>query len=338
MSPLLRRAVRLGSVDVALCTDQPAVLDYLADFYTITDSPVDGTAWTVEARLGPGTGMRRNPWGVHYHADVGDRVLFLRADSALELAMTARKALREALVEHCERHRYVMLHASAFTTDRRTVLVVGDKGSGKTTLALKATLDHGFRYLSNDHLILYPEPGSACESDRLVVTSLPTPIPLKIGTYLDLEGRLPAPWDYEGLDINAFRTMPPAERYRHDRRVLYTYRRLGQDNPIRVPLGSADNGPDVVVVLAHYAESSQPVGQPLPVADPDAALGPHVRFDWVFNPALNTQHLPRPQRDHDTYVADARRLLTALTRRATIVSWAHRGDPQLLLGRLGTRP
>jgi hypothetical protein len=335
VNPMYRRTIRLGPVDAALRTDEPAVLDYLSDFYTITDRPVDSNAWIVDARVGSAVEMQRNSWGVRYRADRAGRILFLRADSSLELAMSARKALRETLVEHCEAHRYVMLHASAFADDHRVVLVLGDKGSGKTTLALKATLDGGFRYVSNDHLILYAETGSAEKSDRLAITSLPTPIPLKVGTYLDLEDRLPMPWDNENLDVDAFRAMPITERYRHDRRLLYTYRRLRQENPVRVPLGPADGGPKVAVVLARYTEPGHPVDPPRPVADPVAALWPHVRFDWVFDPALNTQHLPRTQRDRDAYAADAQRLLAALVDRATVVSWEHGGDPQPLLDHLG---
>jgi hypothetical protein len=334
---LLLRRVHLGPVAVALCTDEPVVLRYLSDFYTISDDAADDAVWTVDARLGSGAGMRRNPWGVAFDGHELNRVLCLRAGSALDLAMTTRKALREALVEYCERHRYVMLHASAFADEHRVVLVVGDKGSGKTTLALRAFLHHGCQYVSNDHLILYPEPGAGSESDRLVITSLPTPIPLKVGTYLDLERRLPPPWDDEGLDIARFWAMPAAERYRHDQRLLFTYPRLGQTNPIRVTLGLAGGGPRVVVVLARYAEPGAPVGALSPVGDPQAALWPHVREDWPFDSTLNTQHLPRAQRDRVAYTADARRLLGALADRAPVVTWAHHGDPRRLLDQLRAR-
>ncbi len=191
----ITRRVRLGLVEVALRTDEPGLLDYLADFYTITDEAVDGAAWTVDARLGDEAGMHRNPWGVAFDADEREKVLRVRAESVLALAMTTRKALREGLVQYCEQRRYVMLHASAFADDHRVVLVVGRKGSGKTTLALKAALSHDCHYLSNDHAMIYLEPGSDPQSHRLAITSLPTPIPLKIGTYLDLEDSLPSPWE-----------------------------------------------------------------------------------------------------------------------------------------------
>src|SRR5262245_11858310 len=75
-----------------------------------------------------------------------------------------------------------MLHASAVVNDERVIIVVGDKGSGKTTLGLKAALLHGMRYLSNDHLIVFGDANAeqaAPLASRLILTALPTPIPLK---------------------------------------------------------------------------------------------------------------------------------------------------------------
>ena len=42
-----------------------------------------------------------------------------------------------------------MLHASAVADDERVIVVVGDKGSGKTTLALNAALTRGYRTTSS---------------------------------------------------------------------------------------------------------------------------------------------------------------------------------------------
>jgi len=43
-----------------------------------------------------------------------------------------------------------------------------------------------------------------------VVTSLPTPIPVKVGTYFDYADRLGEPWENEGVDLDEFRRMPPS--------------------------------------------------------------------------------------------------------------------------------
>lgn len=329
-----RVSYALGPVTVELHTDQAEVTDYLDDFYQSTEA-ASGPAWVVDARVGAAPGMSRNRYGVAYAADPAVREVVVRAPDPLNLAMTTRKAIREALVEFCERRRYTMLHASAVADTRRVLVVVGDKGSGKTTLALRGALVHGLRYVSNDHLIIYPDaaagPGASQVADRLVLTSLPTPIPVKVGTYLDLEHLLPAPWDTEDIDLTEYRRMPRSEWYRHDVRVLYTYRRLAQPNPVVVPLCAQAEGPRVTVVLARYRGGGEPAGAPVPAADPVAALMEHVRLDWMFDPVLNQRHLPRRERDLSGYTADARRLVAALADRSDVFTWAHDGDPAPLL-------
>jgi hypothetical protein len=206
----------------------------------------------------------------------------------------------------------------------RTFVFVGDKGSGKTTLALKAAIGHRMRYLSNDHLIVYRN-----GVGNLTLTSLPTFIPLKIGTFLDLEGHLPEPWDSEGLDVDAHRRLPRAETYALDRRVLYTYRRLGQESPIAVDIGRDELQTSTLVVLVSYSSSG--ASDPQLVSDPVRELLAHVRTDWMFDPGLNQHHLPRGERGPDEYAADARRIVAALAGQATVVRWAHCGDPALIL-------
>ncbi|MGH8881985.1 MAG: hypothetical protein ACRD0P_32325, partial [Stackebrandtia sp.] len=289
----------LGPVTVELNTDVPEVVDYLAEFYSMATGSARPPDWVVDARVAAAPGMRRNPYGVAYAADPSVREIVVRASDPDNLAISTRKTVRETLVGFYESRRYTMLHASAVAGPGRVIIVVGDKGSGKTTLALRGALEHGLSYLSNDHLIVYPDAVSSNGDDaaRLVLTSLPTPIPVKVGTYLDLEHLLPEPWDSECLDLASYRRMTPAERYRHDVRVLYTYRRFGQDNPVTVQLRSASHGPRVTVVLARYAGDSEPVGPPIPVANPVAALMEHVRLDWMFDPMLNQRHIPRQERD-----------------------------------------
>jgi hypothetical protein len=323
--------VDLGPVRVAVALDHDGLIDYLRDFYPLEvhaerDGAVD---WVIETRMGePVPGMALTPWGVGYRADPDTRRALICSTNAGDLAVTTRKAIREVLLEYCEAHRYTMLHASAVADDERVVVVVGDKGSGKTTLALNAALTSGYRYLSNDHLIVYRT------GEGLVVTSLPTPIPVKVGTYFDYADRLGQPWEDEGVDLDEFRRMPPRQRYGHDRRLLYTYRGLGQTNPLHTRLV----GRQVVVVLASYAPDGQPASAPVAVEDPVAALWPHVRFDWVFDPALNTHHLPRDERDRDTYARDAADRLTELAATSWVVAWRHRGELAPLLDALADQP
>lgn len=321
----------LGSVRVAVTTDRDGLIEYLRDFYPLDVYPErDGAVvWSIEALLDePEPRMALTPWRVGYRADRNSRRATICSTNPRDLAITVRKTIREVLLDYCEAHRYTMLHASAVADDERVIVVVGDKGSGKTTLALNAVLTRGYRFLSNDHFIFYRS------GEGLMVTSLPTPIPVKVGTYFDYADRLGEPWENEGVDLDAFRRMPPRLRYSQDRRLLYTYHGLGQVNPLHTRL----DGRQVLVVLARYAPVGEPAGASAPVADPVGALWPHVRFDWVFDPALNTHHLPRPERGRDAYAQDAADRLAELTATARVVRWRHRGELAPLLDALVAQP
>ncbi|WP_194835948.1 hypothetical protein [Nocardia sp. XZ_19_369] len=322
------RTCHLGLVQVNLITNSQAVLDVLGEFYQMvceTDPPLP--SWTVEAMVAPLTSdMAVNHWGVGYLAQPQSQRIQLHATDPRHLAITARKTVREVLIDYCEQRHYIMLHASAVADDDRVIVIVGDKGSGKTTIALKSVLSHGMRYLSNDHLIVYSDMGTS--RPTLKLTSLPTPIPLKIGTYLDLECQLPRPWDVEGLEIDAYRSKDRKDVYGIDRRVLYTFRGLGQQNPVEFDLGDSGTDPSVLVVLAGYASGGTGRAE---IADPVSALMPHVRTDWMFDRNLNQRYLPRCERGVHEYRADAHRLVRKLAARASVVEWRHRGDPSDLL-------
>jgi hypothetical protein len=89
-----RITYELGPVTVELDTDQPAVGDYLGEFYPASTAVSARPDWIVDARVGPGGEMRRNAYGVAYAADAGVRPVVVRASDPLSLAMTTRKAVR----------------------------------------------------------------------------------------------------------------------------------------------------------------------------------------------------------------------------------------------------
>jgi len=312
----------LGEVRVAVTTDHAPVLTYLSDFYT----QANGRAWwLIDGGLGqPHPPMHIDDYGVGYRADTEQRRLVVRTTDPESLQISVRKAIRAVMVAFCEERGYAMLHASAVHRNNLLIVFVGDKGAGKTTLALDAVLRHGFEFISNDHLVVYPDSGA----DGLVVTSLPTPIPVKIGTYLAMEDVLPAPWNPNGVDIDAFRRLP-ADEVRHlDIRLDYTFARFGQANPVAVRCG-ARWPTTVVVVLPEYAPDGN-AAAPQPGGSEDDLIA-HLRTDWVFNPAYNPRHLPYSQRTVEQFIADGRALIGALCADATMLRWAHAGQVTPLL-------
>jgi len=56
------------------------------------------------------------------------------------------------------RRGHVLLHASAVSRDGQTVALAGPPGAGKSTAALHL-VEHGFRFLSNDRLLVRPDAG-----------------------------------------------------------------------------------------------------------------------------------------------------------------------------------
>lgn len=316
---------RLGDVTVAVCSPVALVRETVAEFYPST-AAADVPQWTVTALGEPApAGMRRTAFGVGVQVDAAMREVMLWSPSAFNLAVTARKVVREVFLAACEQAGYTMVHASAVCTDEQVVVFAADKRGGKTTLALRAVLEHGWRWLSNDHLILLPD-----KNGGLTATSLPTPIPVKAGTLVDLWDRLPAPWDANGFDIQAWRQVPVARRHAADDAAYFTFARFGQPNPVLVPLDSRR----VSVVFPRYAGLDETVAPP-PAVDVAAAaveLGGHVRTDWLADDRLHQRHLPFEHRDAGVFAADGARL----TRRLAELGgggwrYVHRGDPGPLL-------
>jgi hypothetical protein len=317
--------VRLGEMTVAVHAACPTVT-MLSEFYPpATDATA--AAWTVTALTGASPPHAiRNPFGVGVTVDVPAGTVALWSPDATHLAITTRKIVRELFLDACERRRYTMLHASAIYRDDQVVVFAADKRGGKTTLAVRAVLDHGWRWLANDHLIVFSGPAG------LVATSLPSPIPVKVGTLVDLADQLPEPWDRNGVDVDWWRAQPDAVRYASDDAAYFTFARFGQPNPVLVEL--ADRR--VTVVFPRYASSGISRSMPclLPPTMAGAELATHVRTDWIDDPQVHQRQVPLPRRDRDAYVADGTRLATAIGQRAQAMRWAHHGDPTLLLATL----
>lgn len=118
------RTCHLGPVSVGLITNSQTVLDVLDEFYQISETHPPPSGWTVEAMIAPLTpDLTINPWGVGYAATPQDQHIRLHATDPHHLAITARKCIREALIEYCEQRHYIMLHASAVVDDHRVIVM-----------------------------------------------------------------------------------------------------------------------------------------------------------------------------------------------------------------------
>lgn len=321
-------AYRLGPVVVRVECDE-SVASYLDQFYGRERQPAE-YGWTFRCGGGPAPGLavKRNPFGVGVQVDAERRAVHLHAEQPEDLRITLRKLIRAVFVQHCEEKGFTLLHASAVYDDRTLLVLVGDRGAGKTTLALDAVLRHGFTLLSNDHLVLYRD------GERLVLTSVPTVVSVKPGTALSLRGALPPHPGLEELraaDLGAL----GSPRLRRNRHALYfSFGELGQPLLPRLELGPGAPERARWIVFPRFGESA---GTPRPYRTPASAAAALQRFhreEWVYGDDDSPEYLPAPRRDPVRFVEDSRALCRALVEGAPCLRWRHAGDVAPLLERV----
>jgi hypothetical protein len=319
-------AYRLGPVVVRVECDESAA-SYLDQFYDRERHPAED-GWTFRCGDGPVPGLpvRRNPFGVGVQVDAEGRAVHLHAERTKDLRITLRKLIRAVFVQHCEAMGFTLLHASAVYDDRTLLLLVGDRGAGKTTLALDAVLRHGFTLLSNDHLVLYREGG------RLVLTSVPTVVSVKAGTALSMGDALPPHPDREGLEEADLGALGSPRLRRNRRSLYYSFGELGQPRLPRLELGPGTPERARWIVFPRFGGSA---GEPSAYRTPVSAATAVQRFhreQWVYEDDDAPEYLPAPRRDPVRFVADSRVLCHALVEGAVTLRWRHAGDVAPLLG------
>jgi hypothetical protein len=326
--PMLPAAYRLGPVAVRVECDE-SVASYLDQFYEREHQPAED-AWTFRCggAPAPGLAVKRNPFGVGVQVDAERRAVHLRAERPEDLRITLRKLIRAVFLQHCEAKGFTLLHAAAVYDDRTLLVLVGDRGAGKTTLALDAALRHGFTLLSNDHLVVYRE------GERLVLTSVPTVVSVKMGTALSLRGVLPPHPGLEGIEAADLGALG-SPRLRRNRRSLYfSFGELGQPFLPRLELGPGTPPRARWIVFPRFGGSA---GEPAPYRTPISAATAVQRFhreEWVYGDDDGPEYFPAPRRDAVQFVADSRVLCRALVQGAPTLRWRHAGDVAPLLDRI----
>jgi hypothetical protein len=147
--------LHVGSVAVAVRSSSHVVNALQRAFYTPHPDQDAIADWIIAAVASAVPDcVPVNPFGVGYTTDLTTRTLTLWSPDEQHLAITTRKCVREVFLDACEQRRHTMLHAAAIHRDGHVVVFAADKRGGKTTLALRAVLEHGWRLLAND-----PPPG-----------------------------------------------------------------------------------------------------------------------------------------------------------------------------------
>ncbi|WP_404868493.1 hypothetical protein ACI1MP_10520 [Kitasatospora griseola] len=107
-----------------------------------------------------------------------------------DATMNAARHLREIGYRRAEDDGWVCLHASAATLDGRGILIVGNSGAGKSSLALALAAARGGAFLSNDRTMITTEPDAAPRA-----VAMPGPIRLNGGTLQALGFAGARQWD-----------------------------------------------------------------------------------------------------------------------------------------------
>lgn len=118
--------------------------------------------------------------GEHLILAVNGEYTILAMDSKYEFMILAR-FLREIAFRYLEDEQYVSFHSSSVLIGTDGYLIIGDSGSGKSTMALTLSKYFGARYVSNDRIMISLKDGK--------LQAIPYGMPIKInyGTLKTLE-------------------------------------------------------------------------------------------------------------------------------------------------------
>lgn len=158
--------LRIGPFSIHLQTRLPRVTESLRLFYPEFSVDEANSVADFHARLSRASGLRR--WlrpQVFFYVDGNN--LF----EPFPLALAS--PLFEWGLNWCissRAHQFLILHSAVVERDGRAILLPAHPGSGKSTLCA-ALVHHGYRLLSDEHVLLQPDEG--------LVVPVPRPIALK---------------------------------------------------------------------------------------------------------------------------------------------------------------
>lgn len=195
-----------------LFANNPEILSYLDDYYAgLTDSATastelslflfDGTADTAQVDWHPVKRAKASALGLkEAYADTAEGRWIHKVRTGMVMFQSLRSPMvvgdllknraqvvnfiNNQFLNHQQRQRYLLGHASAFTVNGDTTAIAASSGGGKSTLMLRAMESSGTRFLSNDRILFQPEaehvrvlgvakhprvnPGTLVNSERLI--------------------------------------------------------------------------------------------------------------------------------------------------------------------------
>jgi hypothetical protein len=329
---MTRVCYQLGPVTIAAECDR-STIRYLDDFYDRTASVGRTPSWFFRCSTTPVSRLplRVTPAGVGTQIDLDAQATFLSSEDPGALRVALRKLIRELFICSCEARSCTMLHASAFFDGSMVLMLVGDRGAGKTTLALDAVLRHGFQLLSNDHLVIFPKGSEYC------LTTAPSLIGVKVGTQLALRTLLPPHPDVHAVDLARFAKMEPNELRHQQQTAYFTSRGLGQPRLPQVTVGAV--GRHQLWIVFPRFESVVTSPEPLTNQSPLVReLNEHRREDWLYHDSTAPTCHRAGRRNLARFAADSYRLCSALAANSRALRWAHKGDVAPLLSYVRGRP
>jgi hypothetical protein len=324
---MLEVQCEIWDLSITIIYEDAGLIDYLEQFYSINRRKTDHNGWKIDCCLRT---PEHNKYSltycdVYYYIDLNNQTIYLRGKSLLNVKITLRKLVRELFMNFCEFRNFTMLHSSAIYNKKLLLIFAGEKGAGKTTLALDGILRHDFRLLSNDHLIIL------LDKNNLIFTSLPTFVSVKIGSFLHFKSLLPYPIHAEEFEIEKWEAMPKNKLMKQEYRLYYTLKQLGQPNLpfFQINLGKITH--NIWVIFPRFTSANLRIEAITKEQEVDSLLGQHERSEWVYNNNYNPQIISYNRRTPEQFILNSQQITRRLASIAKAIYLEHEGNIEPLL-------
>jgi hypothetical protein len=295
------------------------ILNYLDDFYdflTEYNNLEEKSYFKIAALKEKPVNMSISPWGVGYSYNKIKKKLTLRANDIENLSISLRKSIREVLLVNRKNEVKTMLHSSLISNGQTNIFIIGESCSGKTSLAIDGVLNYGFKYISNDHLII------TSYKNFLYARCLPVSISVKLSTYLEYENKLPNPFEIDScVDIDKVRKMSLSEIYKlKNENIIYTYKQFNPKPSLPIiNLNESNN----FVLLSSFTNKN--FDQFDCVKNVEDELLNHIRTDWMFDDDISKPRYIYLEKNKSSFIKDSNYVIEKFSKISKVMKWNHRG-------------